>query len=42
MCHSEPFAACHSERSEESHTAQGRVREESGPFGIAKGDEIDN
>jgi len=26
-CHSEPFASCHSERSEESHNAQDRLRE---------------
>ena len=28
-CHSEPFANCHSERSEESHPAQGKLRAES-------------
>jgi len=28
-CHSEPFAPCHSERSEESNSAQGKLREES-------------
>jgi len=28
-CHGEPFPLCHSERSEESHTAQDRLREES-------------
>ena len=28
MCHCEPFASCHSERSEESkHFAQGKLRE---------------
>jgi len=26
-CHCEPFAFCHSERSEESHGAQDRLRE---------------
>ena len=26
-CHCEPFASCHSERSEESHGAQDRLRE---------------
>src|SRR4030042_1596178 len=36
MCHSEPFGPCHSERSEEPHAAQGRVREESGPLGITR------
>ncbi|MCJ7654549.1 MAG: hypothetical protein MUO97_04480 [Dehalococcoidia bacterium] len=25
-CHCEPFALCHSERSEESHTARGKLR----------------
>ncbi len=30
-CHSEPFAVCHSVRSEESHAAQDRLREESRP-----------
>ena len=31
-CHSEPFASCHSERSEESkEAAQGKPREESPP-----------
>jgi fused signal recognition particle receptor len=28
-CHSEPFAPCHSDRSEESNLAQGKLREES-------------
>ena len=28
-CHSGPFAPCHSERSEESNSAQGKLREES-------------
>ena len=27
LCHCEPFAFCHSERSEESHGAQDRLRE---------------
>jgi len=27
LCHCEPFAFCHSERSEESHDAQDRLRE---------------
>jgi len=27
-----PFASCHSERSEETHAAQDRLREESRPF----------
>jgi len=30
VCHSRPFFPCHSERSEESHKAQGKLREESG------------
>ena len=42
ICHSEPFASCHSERSEESHGAQDRLREESRPFAIAQGDRISN
>ena len=37
LCHSEPFALCHSERSEESYPfAQGRLREESYPFAQGK------
>jgi len=39
-CHSEPFAPCHSERSEESKSAQGKLREESPrpftPFRVTK------
>ncbi|MFW6105036.1 MAG: transcription-repair coupling factor [Chloroflexota bacterium] len=39
-CHSEPFAPCHSERSEESNSAQGELREESPrpftPFRVTK------
>ena len=39
-CHSEPFASCHSERSEESkEAAQGKLREESQrSFAIAQDD----
>jgi len=29
LCHCEPFTFCHSERSEESHGAQDRLREAS-------------
>ncbi len=39
-CHSEPFASCHSERSEESDSAQGKLCEESprpfSPFRVTK------